>query len=88
VLEPIFEADFYNCSHGFRQGRSTITALRDVARSYTGISYIIEGDIEGCYDDIPHGKLLDLIGRCIANEKVLKAQEETARWLRRQGKDH
>lgn len=71
VLEPIFEADFYNCSHGFRQRRSTITALRDVARSYTGISYIIEGDIEGCYDNIPHGKLLDLIGRRVADEKVL-----------------
>jgi RNA-directed DNA polymerase len=71
LLEPIFEADFYNCSHGFRQGKSTITALRDVARSYSGISWIIEGDIEGCYDNIPHGRLLDLLGRCVADEKVL-----------------
>jgi RNA-directed DNA polymerase len=71
LLEPIFEADFYNCSHGFRQGRSTITALRDVIRPYGGISWIIEGDIEGCYDNIPHGKLMELLGRCIADEKVL-----------------
>jgi hypothetical protein len=49
LLEPIFEADFYDCSHGFRQGRSTITALRDVVRHYGGVSWIIEGDIEGCY---------------------------------------
>jgi group II intron reverse transcriptase/maturase len=72
LLEPIFEADFYPCSHGFRGGRSTITALRDVARSYNGISWIIEGDIEGCYDNISHGKLLEMIGRRVADEKVLK----------------
>ncbi len=71
LLEPIFEADFHDCSHGFRQGRSTITALRDVVCSYSGISWIIEGDIEGCYDNIPHGKLLELIGRRVADEKVL-----------------
>jgi group II intron reverse transcriptase/maturase len=71
LLEPIFEADFYGCSHGFRQGRSTITALRDVVRHYGGVSWIIEGDIEGCYDNIPHGKLMELLGRCIADEKVL-----------------
>lgn len=71
LLEPIFEADFYDCSHGFRQGRSTITALRDVARAYPSVSWVVEGDIEGCFDNIPHGKLLELIGRCVADEKVL-----------------
>lgn len=71
LLEPIFEADFYNCSHGFRQGRSTITALRDVATAYISTSWIIEGDIEGCFDNIPHGKLLKEIERRVADEKVL-----------------
>jgi group II intron reverse transcriptase/maturase len=71
LLEPIFEADFFNCSHGFRQGMSTITALRDVARAYPSTSWVIEGDIKGCFDNIPHGKLLQLIGKCIADEKVL-----------------
>lgn len=71
LLEPIFEADFLDCSHGFRQGRSTHTALRDVARYYPNISYIIEGDIEGCFDNIQHGKLLNQIGRRIADEKIL-----------------
>lgn len=50
ILEPIFEADFRNCSHGFRQGRSTHTALRDVAIAYPSTTWIIEGDIESCYD--------------------------------------
>jgi hypothetical protein len=40
LLEPIFEADFHDCSHGFRQGRSTTTALRDVVCSYSGISWM------------------------------------------------
>lgn len=72
LLEPIFEADFLSCSHGFRQGRSTHTALRDVARGYISTSYIIEGDIEGCFDNIPHGKLMEVIGKCVADEKVLR----------------
>lgn len=71
LLEPIFETDFYDCSHGFRQGKSTITALRDVAHGYISTSWVIEGDIEGCFDNIPHGRLLELIGRCVADEKVL-----------------
>jgi RNA-directed DNA polymerase len=71
LLEPIFEADFLNCSHGFRQGRSTHTALRDVARYYPNVSWIVEGDIEGCFDNIHHGKLLNQVGRRIADEKIL-----------------
>jgi RNA-directed DNA polymerase len=56
LLEPIFEADFLNCSHGFRQSRSTHTALRDVVRGFSVITWTVEGDIEGCYDNIQHGK--------------------------------
>ena len=72
LLEPIFEADFFNCSKGFRQSHSAHTALRDVARSYPVITWIIEGDIEGCYDNIPHGKLIEQLKRRIADEKVLQ----------------
>lgn len=72
LLEPIFEADFLSCSHGFRQGRSTHTALRDVAIGYTGASWMIEGDIEGCYDSIPHGRLVEQLKRRLADEKVLQ----------------
>jgi retron-type reverse transcriptase len=50
VLEPIFEADFLPCSHGFRQRHSPHTALRDVARMYPRVSWVIEGDIVGCFD--------------------------------------
>lgn len=71
LLEPIFEADFYNCSHGFRQGRSAHTALRDVSSSYSGTTWLIEADIESYYDSIPHGELMEEVGRRITDEKVL-----------------
>ena len=71
VLEPIFEADFLRSSHGFRQGHSPHTALRDVARMYPRVSWVIEGDIVGCFDNIPHNGLLRAVARRIADGKVL-----------------
>jgi group II intron reverse transcriptase/maturase len=71
VLEPIFEADFLGCSHGFRRGRSTHTALRQVATAYPRTSWVVEGDIKGCFDNIPHGPLMRAVRRRIADEKVL-----------------
>lgn len=71
LLEPIFEADFRHCSHGFRQGRSTHTALRDVANSYPLISWVIEGDIKGCFDNIPHTELIKAISNRISDVKIL-----------------
>ena len=71
VLEPIFETDFLPSSHGFRQGHSPHTALRDVARMYPRVSWIIEGDIVGCFDNIPNNGLLKAVARRISDEKVL-----------------
>lgn len=71
VLEPIFEADFLDCSHGFRRNRSVHTALREVAVSYPRTSWIVEGDIVGCFDNIPHERLLEAVRRRVADEKVL-----------------
>ncbi len=71
VLEPIFEADFYPSSHGFRPGHSPHTALRDVARMYPRVSWVIEGDIVGCFDNIPHNGLMNAVARRIADGKVL-----------------
>jgi group II intron reverse transcriptase/maturase len=71
LMEPIFEADFDTCSHGFRRNRSTHTALRDMARMYPRATWTIEGDITGCFDNISHGQLMKAIERRIADEKVL-----------------
>jgi RNA-directed DNA polymerase len=51
ILEAIYEPIFRKCSHGFRAGHSTITALRQVASAYrSGTKWIIEGDITDCFD--------------------------------------
>ena len=71
LLEPIFEADFRHCSHGFRPGRSPHTALRDLVRVYANTGYIIEGDIESCYDNIPHSKLLQQVARRVSDKRTL-----------------
>ena len=70
VLEPIFEADFYPSSHGFRQGHSPHTALRDVARMYPRVSWVIEGDIVGCFDTIPHRRLIKAIKKRVADRDI------------------
>jgi hypothetical protein len=43
-----------------------------VAIGYAGASWIVEGDIESCYDSIPHGRLVEQLRRRIADEKVLQ----------------
>jgi group II intron reverse transcriptase/maturase len=79
VLEPIFEADFYPTSYGFRPGRSTHDALARVRHrlnpTIAGPSrtrYVIEGDIKGCFDAIDHHVLMDRVRRRIQDRKVLR----------------
>lgn len=71
LLEPIFEADFSNSSHGFRREKSCISALRDAAMRAKRSTWWIEGDIEGCFDNIHHGRLMTLLRRRIRDEKLL-----------------
>jgi RNA-directed DNA polymerase len=79
VLEPIFEADFYPTSYGFRPGRSTHDALSRVRHKLNPTSagpsrtrYVIEGDIKGCFDAIDHHVLMDRVRRRIGDRKILR----------------
>ncbi|MBK5945777.1 group II intron reverse transcriptase/maturase [Rhodobacter veldkampii DSM 11550] len=79
VLEPIFEADFYPTSYGFRPGRSTHDALARVRHKLNPTSagpsrvrYVIEGDIKGCFDAIDHHVLMERVRRRIRDRKVLR----------------
>src|SRR5680860_158371 len=51
VLEPIFEADFRPCSHGFRPGRRAQDAIAEI-QHLTSVRYewVLEGDITACLD--------------------------------------
>ena len=73
VIEPIFEADFLDCSYGFRPNRSAHDAL-DAIREIINAGYpiILDADIKGFFDNINHEKLLNFVYQRINDRKVLK----------------
>src|SRR5205809_648198 len=72
VLEPIFEAQFSPHSHGFRPGRSTFSALRELySQVRGGHVHIVDVDIEKFFDEIPHEPLLDAVAERVADGSVL-----------------
>lgn len=80
VVEPIFEADFLEVSYGYRPGRSAHDALNAV---YSGLkggrSAVLDVDLKGDFDRIPHDKLMACVERRIADGSVLKLVRQ---WLR------
>ncbi len=73
VLEPIFEADFMECSHGFRPGRSAIDALEAIQQGLEdGYTAIYDADLKGYFDSIPHDRLMACVQMRIADGSVLK----------------
>jgi len=72
ILEPIFEADFLDCSHGFRPQRSAHGALAEV-REYLkqGLRSVYDADLKGYFDSIPHDKLMKCLRMRIVDRSVL-----------------
>lgn len=72
VLEPIFEADFEDCSYGFRPGRSAHGALEDL-RGHLGAGFraVYDADLAGYFDSIPHEKLLACVRMRVTDSRVL-----------------
>src|SRR5690606_27239386 len=72
VIEPIFEREFCDASYGFRPGRGCKDALRQVdALLKSGCSHVVDIDIKGYFDAIPHDRLMKLVGERIADKRVL-----------------
>lgn len=73
VTEPIFEADFKECSYGFRPGRSAHDALREIqTHLQSGFKAVYDADLKGYFDSIPHIKLMKCVEQRIADRSVLK----------------
>jgi len=72
VLEAVFEPVFLNCSHGFRPNRSCHTALKDLKHQFHGTRWFVEGDIKGCFDNIDHHKLVEVICGKVKDARLLK----------------
>ena len=72
VLEPIFEADFKPVSYGFRPERRTHDAIAEIHHFGTkGYHWVLDADIEACFDNIGHSALLDRVRRRVEDKRVL-----------------
>ncbi len=74
VLEPIFEADFKPCSYGFRPRHRAHDAVAEIVHMSTGTrnyEWVLEGDIEACFDEIDHTALMSRVRRRIGDKRVL-----------------
>jgi RNA-directed DNA polymerase len=72
ILEPIFEEDFEECSHGFRPGRQAQGALAQIrANLNAGRQEVYDADLSSYFDTIPHDRLMQMVERRIADRSVL-----------------
>lgn len=73
VLGPIFERKFVDVSHGFRPRRSTHTALRQMWKALKAERrWVVDADIKGYFDTIPHERLIDFVAEEVADGRVLR----------------
>ena len=73
IIEPIFEADFLNCSFGFRPARGAHDALEQVkANLQQGRRQVYDADLQSYFDTIPHEKLMLAVQKRIVDGSVLK----------------
>jgi RNA-directed DNA polymerase len=90
VLEPIFEHEFAARSYGFRPGRSCKDALGRVDELLkAGYTHVVDADIQGYFDTIPHAPLMTMIRQRVADGRVRElvqqfleqdVMEDAAQW--------
>jgi RNA-directed DNA polymerase len=72
ILEPIFEADFYDCSYGFRPGKSAHQAVHVIREHLThGQQAVYDADLKSYFDTISHDQLLKALQMRITDRSVL-----------------
>lgn len=79
VIEPLFEANFLPCSYGYRPKRSAGQAVLAVKEALVRSWWVVDADIEGYFDNVDHGILMNLVRRRISDRRVLKLIDQ---WLR------
>ncbi|WP_367139021.1 MULTISPECIES: reverse transcriptase domain-containing protein [Streptomyces] len=72
LLEAYYDPTFSDRSHGFRPRRGCHTALREVAHTWTGTSWFIEGDIADCFGSLDHQVLLSILGEKVRDQRFLR----------------
>lgn len=80
VIEPIFEADFEECSYGFRPKRGAQDALEAIRKAgNAGHDWVVDADIEKYFESIGHEVLMEAVRQRITDPKVVKL---IRRWLK------
>src|SRR6266576_497542 len=72
LLEAYYEPRFSGRSHGFRPGRGCHTALAEIAGTWTGTTWFIEGDISDCFGSLDHDVLLSILSEHIHDNRFLR----------------
>lgn len=72
LLEAYYEPTFSDRSHGFRPGRGCHTALREVATTWTGTTWFVEGDISDCFGSLDHEVMLSILAEKIHDNRFLR----------------
>jgi len=72
LLEAYYEPSFSGRSHGFRPGRGCHTALREVASTWTGTTWFIEGDVTDCFGSLDHEIMLSTLAEKIHDNRFLR----------------
>ena len=72
LLEAYYEPTFSDRSHGFRPRRGCHTALREVADTWTGTSWFIEGDITDCFGSLDHEIMVRILAEKIHDNRFLR----------------
>jgi len=80
LMGAVYEQDFYDFSYGFREGRSPHDALHELRERCTkmNIGWVIDLDVSGCFDNIEHGKLIDIIEQRINDGGIIRL---IGKWL-------
>ena len=79
ILEPIFEADLQPEQHAYRAGRSALEAVQAVAAHLDrGATEVVDADLSGYFDSIPHAELMKSVSRRIVDRHVLQQFERDA----------
>jgi group II intron reverse transcriptase/maturase len=72
LLEAYYEPAFSDRSHGFRPGRGCHTALREVADTWTGTAWFIEGDVADCFGSLDHDIMVQTLAEKIHDNRFLR----------------
>lgn len=80
AIEPVFEADFKDCSYGFRPKRSAKQALEAVRKACNNKGYyVVDADIQSFFDNVNQEKLMKLVEQRISDRRILKLIRQ---WLK------